>query len=369
MKPRVVLVSHTYTAPINRAKLDALARYVSLTVIVPNRWRDTLFTVDALTRNMDAPVPLHVLPIHFNGRILRYIYPFRAISQILRDARPDLVYVEEEPESFALTQLALFKRDSQLIFFSWENISRRARFPFERWNLSRCDGAICGNNDAVRVLRAKEFIKSMVVTPQLGVDPEIFHPVPPGTARASLGLDGFVVGYVGRLVEEKGLWTLLQAVECLPDVRLVIIGSGSLRNAIELWIGLRHLNERVQIITAVPHQDIPRYMNAMNVLVLASQTTARWKEQFGHVLIEAMACGVPVIGSDSGAIPEVIADAGVIFPESNVNALRNAIVALQTDPARRLQLADAGRARVLTHYTHERIAAQNAQLFQQVLAQ
>ncbi len=370
MKPRVVLVSHTYTAPVNRAKLEALAQYISLTVIVPNRWRETLFTVDAVTRMTSSSYPLHPLPIYFSGHVLRYVYPFRVVKRILRDAHPDLVCVEEEPASFALAQVALLKRDYKLIFFTWENIYRRERFPIlERWNLARCDGAICGNRDGVQVMRTKKFAKPVAVTPQLGVDPEIFHPARSSSARTSLGLDGFVVGYVGRLVEEKGLWTVLRAVECLPDVRLAIIGSGPLRNAMERWIELRHLAERVRIIAAVPHQEIPHCMNAIDALVLPSQTTPRWKEQFGHVLIEAMACGVPVIGSDSGAIPEVIADAGIIFPESNIDALRDVIVALQMNTARRAHLADTGRARVLAHYTHSRIAAQNAQFFEQVLAQ
>lgn len=370
MKPRVVLVSHTYTASINRAKLDALAQHVSLTAIIPNRWRDTLFTVDASASSANPSYSLQALSIHFSGHILRYFYSFRTVSRILRIARPDLICVEEEPASLALTQFALFKRKSKLVFFSWENTFYHARLPLvERWNLSRCDGAICGNRDAAGILHAKKFFKPMVVTPQLGVDPRLNHPVRFDEVRKSFGFDGFVVGYVGRLVEEKGLWTLLKAVECLPEVCLVIIGTGALRDAIQQWVASRHLTQRVQIIAAMPHQDIPRYLNAMDALVLPSRTTAHWKEQFGHVLIEAMACGVPVIGSDSGAIPEVIGDAGIIFPEGNVDALRDAIAAIQSDQALREKFGMSGRERVLAHYTHAHIAAQNVAFFDQVLAQ
>ena len=64
----------------------------------------------------------------------------------------------------------------------------------------------------------------------------------------------------------------------------------------------------------MPLNDVPRHLRALDALVLPSESTPLWKEQFGHVLIEAMACGVPVVGSDSGAIPEVIGEAGLLFP-------------------------------------------------------
>ena len=102
--------------------------------------------------------------------------------------------------------------------------------------------------------------------------------------------------------------------------------------------------------------------------MLPSHTTATWQEQFGHVLIEAMACGVPVIGANSGAIPDVIGDAGIIVPERDSRALRDALAELIARPTRRAQLADAWRARVLARFTHARIAAANVEFFNQVLA-
>ena len=117
----------------------------------------------------------------------------------------------------------------------------------------------------------------------------------------------------------------------------------------------------------MPHEQVARYLNTLDTLALPSLTTPTWKEQFGHVLIEAMACGVPVIGSSSGAIPELIGDAGLIFPEGDIAALRAAIISLQTNLCQRSELARAGRKRVLEHYTHDRIAAANAEFFAQVL--
>ncbi len=95
----------------------------------------------------------------------------------------------------------------------------------------------------------------------------------------------------------------------------------------------------------------------MDLLVLPSETLpGKWREQFGHVLVEAMSCEVPVIGSSSGEIPAIVGDSGLIFPEGDTTALARAIRDLVGDPSRRQRLAQAGRRRVLAHFTHDAVA-------------
>jgi len=362
---RVLLVSHTYIAPINRAKLAALARRVCLTAIIPQQWRDQLFTLQAGTAEATA-YALHQLPVRLDGRLMYHFYPIRRLDHILRQVKPELVYVEEEPASLALGQLAFLKRRHayKLICFTWENIPRRVGLPgLEHYILQRCDGAIAGNREAAEVLHQKGFRGPVTVIPQLGLDPTLFQP----TAHSTDEQAPFVVGYVGRMAAEKGVWTLLDAVQELPTVQLLLVGSGPLQRGIEDWIVRHGLSERIRRAASVPHEAIVQYVQTLDCLVLPSHTTPTWKEQFGHALIEAMACGVPVIGSQSGAIPDVIGDAGVLFPEGDAAALRVAIASLQRDPARRVQLGRAGRERVLTHYTHDRIAATNVEFFRQVV--
>jgi glycosyltransferase involved in cell wall biosynthesis len=113
---------------------------------------------------------------------------------------------------------------------------------------------------------------------------------------------------------------------------------------------------RTRFVPAMGQDKLPGYLNCLDVLVLPSLTTPQWKEQFGRVIIEAQACGVPVIGSDSGAIPEVIGKAGIIFKEGSVTDLGKALQKLAGSSSLRKKLSALGRRQALSLYTNQRIA-------------
>jgi glycosyltransferase involved in cell wall biosynthesis len=185
--------------------------------------------------------------------------------------------------------------------------------------------------------------------------------------RRRLNLTRFTVGYVGRLVEEKGLRVLLGALAGVDfDFQLLVVGRGPLEDEIRAFMAARAWGDRLRIVPGVSHAEIPNYQNCADVLVLHSLTRPDWKEQFGHVLIEAMACEVPVIGSDSGEVPTVIGDAGVITPEGDVAALRRALEDVAASAERRRRLGEAGRRRVLERYTHEELARRLVEFFQRL---
>lgn len=363
MTVRVLLVSHTYAARANRAKLAALGQYVTLHALIPNRWSETLLAASAPIE-AGGSYALTALPVRAAGRLFYYTYHVNDLHRLLRVTQPHIVYIEQEPGSLALAQFAWLKRQHgyKLACFTWENIARHAGLPgVERFTLARCDGVIAGNAEAMRVIHGKGFRRPVTVIPQLGVDPTAFTPQRNAALRDQWTVTGTLVGYLGRWVEAKGLWTLLRAIEPLRDVSLLLVGSGPLRAEMVAWVEQHQMRGRVRMIEGVPHDDIPRYLNVLDILVLPSLTTANWKEQFGHVVIEAMACGVPVVGSDSGAIPEVVGEAGVIFPEGDVRALQDVLMRLRDDAVERERLSRAGRARILARFTHERIAAATAE--------
>jgi glycosyltransferase involved in cell wall biosynthesis len=360
---RVLMVSKALVVGAYRRKLELLASRpdVDLSCVVPPAWG-----TQALERLHVRGYRLIVQPIRFNGNF--HLFYFPTLGRLLRSLRPDLVHVDEEPYNLA-TFLAVRQAlsvGSRPIFFTWQNLHRRYPPPFrwfERYVFHRARHAIAGTSEAARVLRRKGYAGPLAVIPQFGVDPEIFTPPATRTPNAS-----FTIGYAGRFVEEKGLFVLLDAVAGLAgDWRLRLLGDGPLRAALVTRARALGLADRVAVETSVPSIDMPAGLAGLDALVLPSLTRPNWKEQFGRVLIEAMACGVPVVGSTSGEIPHVVGDAGLLIPEAHHVALRAALRRLATEPPLRVDLGRRGRARVLERFTHQRIADQTLAVYRRVV--
>jgi glycosyltransferase involved in cell wall biosynthesis len=237
----------------------------------------------------------------------------------------------------------------------------------EQWVLRRADHCIAGNQESAHVWRRKGYTGPLTVIPQFGVDAEMFKP-PPLTQRREG--TGFVIGYAGRLVPEKGVDLLLEALAELPGVwRADLVGSGPERAALARRARELGVADRVSLSDVLPSIAMPRYYQQLDVLVLPSRTRPNWKEQFGRVLVEAMACGVPVVGSASGEIPNVIGDAGLTFPEGDAGALREQLMRLMRDETLHADLVQRGRERVLAHYTQAEIAAQTYRVYQALVGE
>jgi glycosyltransferase involved in cell wall biosynthesis len=182
--------------------------------------------------------------------------------------------------------------------------------------------------------------------------------------RRELGLSGFVAGYVGRMVARKGLMDMLDALPLAgPEVNLLFVGSGEQQPGLEQRAQELGIQPRVRFLGDQPTAALPAIMSALDVLVLPSRTVPTWKEQFGRVIIEAHACATPVIGSDSGAIPEVIGEAGLVFPEGDARALAAALEQLRASPAECRRLGELGRQRVEDRFTWQRVAEQMRDIY------
>ncbi len=388
---RILVASHTYTVDLNCEKLRAIATLepdIDVTVVVPRCWQPGGVQAQTIISQPSGLGSFRIVPCSNFSQNHQGLLCFGAdLIALVRQFRPQIIQVEQGTKSLAYAELITLNRvlklEAKNLFFTWWNLPYALKFPIaslEAYNLRHTDGAIAGNRDAATILQQRGYRGAVQVLPQLGVDVRRFYPQPQPQLRAELGIrpDEFVVGYVGRFVAEKGLLTVAKALAGLRDYewRWLLVGRGDLKarlmqQATEFGIG-----DRLIWVESVPHAEVPRYLNAMDALVLASQTTNQvqtltasgWKEQFGHVLIEAMACRVPVIGSDSGEIPHVIGKAGLIFPEGNADALRDQVRSLLHYPDQAANLAQQGYERAIAHYTNHVLARQQLDFYKSLWA-
>jgi glycosyltransferase involved in cell wall biosynthesis len=364
---RILMISKACVVGIYQRKLEEIAAHsdIDLTVMVPPYWDDVRGRL-SLERAHTRGYRLVVEPVRFNGNFHLHYYP--GLRRQIEAVQPDIIHIDEEPYNLATYQAVRLARraGARTLFFSWQNILRRYPPPFswlERWVLAHVDAGIIGNREAEDVWRPKDFTGPLAVIPQFGVDPAIFSPRSSRPQR-----DHFVIGYAGRLVEEKGLDTLIRAVVRLPRKWMLrLLGNGPQREELRKLAGIHNIGGAVEIDPPVASGAMPDWYRSIDVLVLPSRTRPNWKEQFGRVLIEAMACGVPVVGSDSGAIPEVIGPAGLIFPEGDDQALAAHLLRLIDDAAIYEALAQAGRQRVQNHFTQAQIAVRTVEMYRALM--
>jgi glycosyltransferase involved in cell wall biosynthesis len=371
---RILVVGHTYALRVNQQKLDALAgRCGALGLLVPSNWANR----DGLYQNRRiAPERGYDSFKIFEARVLRaghaasFVFDPVALVRVLAEFRADLIHVDQEVYSLASAQLAAAARmaGAKLVVFGWENLDRPLH-PIQRVArrvvLSLADALVCGNSEGARLFQKWGFRRRIEVIPQLGVDPQMFHP---GLRRRE---GPFTIGFVGRLVREKGVDLLLEALAALArkgfDFEAAICGAGRMEGELRKLARKLGVEGRVRWPGATAHHEVPETMSRFDVLVLPSRQASSWKEQFGHVLIEAMSMGIPVVGSSSGAIPEVIGRQDLVFPEEDAAALARILERLMTNEGWRREAGDYGIARVRQSYTHEKIAERLTKLWADIL--
>lgn len=369
---RVLRISHASLTPALRERERALVRRhpnVNLEVLTTERWREAEVDVEATD---DDLFPVTRSRARLSKHIQLFAYDPRPIIASLRRHQPDLIDLNHEPYSVACAEVLTLCRwlapRAAIVVQACQNIFHRYPPPFnwlERRALKRADVlAVC--SETVReVLDAKGFNGQSVIIP-FGVNTEVFR------SRRPLDQDSrgpLTIGYVGRMLPGKGLNILADALGKLEpgSWKLLVVGDGPERKNFEQALAARGLLGRAEFLGAISYEKVPEIYQRVDLLVMPTQTTKRIREQFGRVLVEAMASAVPVIGSTCGAIPEVIGDAGMVVPEGDADALAGALGKVLSDSVLRERLVRAGLDRVNQHFSWERVADKTHDLFLQVL--
>jgi L-malate glycosyltransferase len=386
---KILVVSHSYIVDLNCEKFRTLANLspdLEVTIVVPKRWRPGGVMKDTIETKPWQDGNFRVVPVSNFSENNQGALCFGAdLIGLMKSFRPDIIQVEQGAKSLAYAQMITLNKllglKAKNVFFTWWNLPYELKFPInqiENYNLRNTDGILVGNAAGYQILRDKGFDRPMEVLPQLGVDESLFKPQDSTALRSKLGItpEDFVIGFVGRFVPEKGLHTLLKAVAGLNDrnrsFKLLLLGRGELKEELLTTAGERGIGDRVIQLDSVKHDEVAQYISAMDTLVLPSETTYQfktltsvgWQEQFGHVLIEAMAAQVPVIGSNSGEIPNVIADTGLVFPEGDATALTHHLCHLIDDRPFAKDLGIQGYQRGIAKYTNRALAKQSLEFYQ-----
>ena len=367
---RVLVLSHTYLQPTHRGKLRALAaRGLEVTVAIPQRWREPWFgrPIDVAWERQGG---LEVFPLPASGvgtrkeEVAKMRYGRGALKALLRDRRPDLVQIEEEPNTQAAHQVlgAARRLAIPVVLFTHQNVELEQGW-WAHWKqrrmLRKLTGLVAGSDLAGTLVRRDAPSLPIAVIPQLGaLAPHEPQHVPH---------EGLAIGYVGRLVPQKGLDTLLQALARQRGAkwRLTIVGDGPERERLEALASELRLAARVRWTGGLPAEQVANLWPDLDVLVQPSLALRDWREANGQILMEAMANEVAVLGTDSGVIPELIGDAGLVVPAGDPEGLGAALEKLSDTTTRRV-LAQAARARALRLYSDDAIAERTLEFWRQV---
>ena len=334
--------------------------------MVPDGWRDEFGNQLQTTTRKNCELKLQKVAVWNNGNIILHLYRHHW-RKFLRQGRFDAIYVNHEPYAIATAQIAWANARVARVpmgFYSCQNLIKQYPVPFrwlERMVYRNSQFAFPITDEVAAVLRHKGFQSELTVCP-LPLDPAIYRPYPAAERPPTLARNEATVmlGFVGRVIEEKGLRTLAMALGFLRDLnwKLAIVGTGPFMNEFQSLLDRGGILDRFIGVGFVPHEETPKYLAALDILVLPSETQPNWKEQFGRVIPEALACGAAVVGSDSGEIPKLIraSEGGLIFPERNVEALASALRQLIVNREERQAMTTRGRHWVARHVSLETVA-------------
>ncbi|CAN5414589.1 glycosyltransferase family 4 protein [soil metagenome] len=367
---RVVRIAHASLTPALRGRERGLVKrfpQIDLEVITPPRWRETSVDVETVP---DDLFPVRTARTFFSKHIQLFAYDPFPIIEAFRRHRPHIIDMDHEPYSVQCAEIITlrnwFAPNTPIVMQTAQNILKKYPPPFsilEKRAFRQVSAAYMCSETVREVLTAKNFQKPTQIA-HFGVDLEMFQP----TERDPNEL--FTIGYIGRLMPQKGVLVLADALAQIKSEnwRLLVVGDGEARPAMEKKLADYGLPGRCQFVGAVQYDQTPEYFQKIDVLALPTITTKKIREQFGRVIIEAMACRVPVIGSTCGAIPEVLGDAGIVVPEGDAKALAEALRQIINDKNLHKKLAEAGSRRVKENFTWERVAEQIFSLYRRVLS-
>ena len=371
---KILIASHACANFLNQ-RLFALAaeqRDWRVTMVIPSRWKNEYGKRLEAQLLPGFKADLIQAPMFMNGSVPLHAYLMNA-SKLLRRVQPDVVYSHNEPYALSTIQWCRANAstgEKPFGFFSCQNLVKKYPPPFRQGEamVYRKSSFFFPITDAVdQVHRQKGYAGKSTVIP-LGFDSEMYNATLNIGQRHTNASKTFQLAFVGRIVEEKGLVTLARALQKVSDLdwKFIIVGAGPFEDNVRAELESCGVADRVEWRGFVPQAEVAKFFESVDALILPSESRPNWTEQFGRVLIESMACGTPVIGSDSGEIPTIIrqTSGGLVFKEADVESCASAIRTMILDKKGRAHMAGAGHEFVHKHYSLTAVAGQFADMIE-----
>ena len=342
------MVSHPNVVPSNQAVyLELLHRGWDVVGVMPDRWKDHYHPDGYATRALEGlEGRMRFVPVAVAGEPQRHFY-LTNVHRVIRELRPGIAFIEQEPFAIPALQWGAVLHHLAIPFGlqADENLDRPFPWPakvIRRWLLPRASWIAARSPTALRVNRAWG-ARARCTSSRT--------PSRTGRRWSAWAIPCSRSASPGGSCPRRASPTCSRRVRRLEGpVRLLVVGDGPVREQLE---AAELDNATIEIRRRIPNERVRDEGYAeMDVLAVPSRTTQTWAEQFGRVVVEAMLCGRPVVGYESGEIGWVIrtAGGGIVVPEGDVAALADALAALRRDPVRREELATRGYEGARRHF-------------------
>ena len=375
---RILVLSHALINPIAQARWRKMANVGKnhIQLVVPKRWVVLWFGKKNINNISDEQGDLFSIKTAKTTSDWNFsFYFFRGLRKVISDFKPDVIYpTHESNQTIQMVLLhRFFFRRSKLLFFTMSQHVRTAPplsfhprhligFCWRRlawWLLCNgTNGAICHYPAIKDQLRKEGYKKPILIQTQIGVDETIFKPDANEriNIRSKLGLNGFIVGFVGRVISDKGIWDIADAISQISyDVGLLIVGDGPDLDKLCDIATEGGWRERLHLQGEVPLIEVANIMQAMDCLFLGSRDTDGWVDTFPNVVAQAMSVGIPVIGSQSGAIPFLLGGRGLLYKQGDIDEILSHINNLYIDESLGIKIGSSLRERALSEFCTESI--------------
>lgn len=381
----IFFTSYTYIYKHNYRVFDYFKNKSNLVLVVPKKWKSTKGNKDTFYPPKlvgTRIIPTLALFYHSKYPIIKgQLKGWMPLLWFIlkKESKPgDVFFSAYEPNLLVTYIYGLIAKNLKLkhVFFTWQNVPYRERMSgfklkLIEWllkkNIQLSAAGVCGMRKALEIhqdyfKKHNPALKTAVFN-QAGVDTDIFKPEAGSNFREKNGLTGKkVVIYSATFTPRKGTLETLDAFKMLylemPEVRLVVIGTGELESQVKETIEILNLQKAVTLLPWQPIDNLAPIYAQSDIMVHPSVPFEGWEEQWGLLMLQAQSCGTPVVTTKTGSLEETVLDGktGILVERSDPDLIYQAMKKLLSDDSLRGAMSKNGRQYIEEHFSYHSTA-------------